>query len=132
MKKLLITLATTATLARGGIPEVIEALKQIESNGRSNAVSQDGGAVGILQLRRPMVREVNRILNLKHGGSTEFYTLADRYDPQKSTDMAFIFYTYWLKRWPAMDDVELAGRWYSPAGKAPAWYKERARKELKK
>jgi len=114
------------------LSKVIDALKAVESRNNPNAVSRDGGAVGVLQIRKPMVKEVNRILNLKHGGNKKFYAMADRYDAQKSTDMAFIFYTFWRGRWPQMDDVELGGRWYSPAGNAPTWYKERLREELKK
>ena len=108
--------------ARHDLTKIVSALIQVESEGITNAVN--GNAVGILQIKPITVREVNRILK------GEVYTLADRYSPEKSKDMAMVFFTYWVKRWPSMSDKELCGRWMMPNGKAPEWYKVRCAKEL--
>ena len=49
-------------------PDLVKALIQVESSGRDNAHNISEDAVGCLQIRPIMVREVNRILH-KQGGT---------------------------------------------------------------
>jgi hypothetical protein len=115
------TMAFSADLDKG-----IRALVQVESRGIASAVN--GNAVGILQIKPIQVKEINRILTLQKADKR--YTLQDRLCPVKSKEMAYIFYGFWIKRWPKMTDAELCGRWMMPNGKAPAWYIERCRKAM--
>lgn len=126
MKRLVIAailLTTPIFASTSRLDRVVGVLIQVESRGIASA--RNGNAVGVLQIKPIMVREVNRILG------KEVYKLEDRLDRQQSIDMAMIFYTYWIPRWPDMNDRELCGRWMMPNGKAPEWYKTRCEKELK-
>lgn len=69
--------------------DIINALIQIESSGNDSAHHVLEDAVGALQIRRTMVRDVNRIL--KRQGSIEMYKLKDRWDRQKSIEMFNIY-----------------------------------------
>lgn len=60
---------------------VVEAIGQVESSGRSNAVSRDGLYVGYLQISKILVRACNIIAGYNK------YTYNDRYNKQKSIDM---------------------------------------------
>jgi hypothetical protein len=70
-------------------PDIVKALIQIESSGRDNAHNISEDAVGCLQIRPIMVREVNRILR-KQGGTFRF-ELEDRWDREKSIEMFHIW-----------------------------------------
>ena len=62
---------------------VMEAIILVESEGHPNAVS--GNSVGAMQITPILVRECNNILQSR--GSDKRYTLADRYNVEKSTEM---------------------------------------------
>ena len=62
----------------------IDALIRVESNGRDNAIGDNGKAVGCLQIWPDIVTDVNRISNKK-------FTLNDRYDRNKSIEMFKIY-----------------------------------------
>lgn len=64
---------------------VIEAIIQVESKGNPKAHNRNGDCVGILQITKVLVREVNNILKQK--GSTKRYTYQDRWDVEKSKEM---------------------------------------------
>ena len=68
---------------------VINAIIQVESKGNAKAHNPNGDCCGILQITRVLVRDVNEYLKIK--GSSKRYTLADRYNVQKSKEM-FILY----------------------------------------
>lgn len=70
---------------------VTAAIAQVESKNNPRAVN--GDAVGLLQIRPILVRDINRILKLRK--STKRYTLADRYDPRKSREMFEIYQSYY-------------------------------------
>ncbi len=123
---ILISACCNCIAEKDRLDKIIETLMFIESSNRPHAVSRNGKDVGILQITKPMVDEVNRIMRRK------IYTLDDRYDVQKSVDMARIFYTYWMPRWGNLSDRELFGRWNRPDGSAPEWYKDRCIKHLNK
>ena len=60
--------------------KMVSALIKVESNGRADAVNENSGATGILQIMPIYVAEANRI-------SGRNYTLEDRLDPRKSIEM---------------------------------------------
>ena len=66
---------------------------EVESSGDSNAYNPKEDAVGILQIRRCMVDDVNRILKRKQ--SDVRYSYSDRWNIQKSHEMFRIFCDYY-------------------------------------
>jgi hypothetical protein len=64
----------------------------VESKGNANAKSRDG-SVGIIQIKPVMVKEVNRICKIK--GIDKRFTLADRKDPSKSSEMFWIYQEFY-------------------------------------
>jgi hypothetical protein len=75
------------------IEKLIPALEKVESGGKANAIGDNGKAVGVLQVWPVMVNDVNRIR------SGKAYTLADRYSPTKSREMARIYFRHYGKSW---------------------------------
>jgi hypothetical protein len=72
--------------------ELISALIQVESTNNDSAVNHRTNAVGCLQIRPIMVREVNRIQEMI-GGDRRFSD-SDRYSRVKSVAMFMIWYSY--------------------------------------
>lgn len=81
---------------------VIEAIMQVESNGRDNA--KRGASVGVLQITPILVAECNNILRLRK--INKRYKLSDRKNRQKSIEM-FLLFQSWFN---PQKDVELAIR----------------------
>lgn len=81
---------------------VIEAIMQVESNGRDNA--KRGASVGVLQITPVLVAECNNILRLRK--INKRYKLSDRKNRQKSIEM-FLLFQSWFN---PQKDVELAIR----------------------
>ena len=73
--------------------DILNAIIQVESRGNPKAHATGEDAVGILQIRKCMVDDVNRILQ-KRGASLR-YTYNDRWDENKSKEMFDIFCTYY-------------------------------------
>jgi hypothetical protein len=73
--------------------DLLTALILVESRGDDSAIGDrhivGGEAVGALQIRPIMVREVNRILKIQKSGKR--YTLKDRYDRQKTIEMFYVW-----------------------------------------
>lgn len=68
------------------VPEkLLNAISMVESNKKANAVGDNGKAVGILQLHKIYVRDVNNILGRR------FYSYSDRLNPSKSKAMTVIY-----------------------------------------
>lgn len=65
--------------------DFVSAVIYVESRGNDSAYNTKEDAVGCLQIRPIMVREVNR--NLRKWNAPFRYTLDDRWDRQKSIDM---------------------------------------------
>lgn len=80
---ILFTLACGASAAN--MDNLLDAIQEIESGGDSNAVGDNGRAIGAYQIWPIMVKEVNRILG------KDRYTLKDRLDKAKSREMCRIF-----------------------------------------
>jgi len=89
-------------LDRKDIPDVItdehlvSALIFVESRGNDSAIGDrhlvGNEAVGALQIRPIMVREVNRILRIQK--SNKRFTLKDRFERGKSIEMFYIWKNY--------------------------------------
>ena len=73
--------------------DIMNAIIQVESRGNPKAYAPGEDAVGILQIRKCMVDDVNRILKRKK--STHRYTYSDRWNEQKSYEMFDIFCKYY-------------------------------------
>jgi len=71
---------------------LIDALILVESSGRENAYNKKEDAVGCLQIRPIMVREVNRILRKQN--IEQRFTKEDRWDCGKSKEMFYIWRDY--------------------------------------
>ena len=88
----------------------LEALIYVESKGNDSAIGDrhlgSQYAVGVLQIRPIMVREVNRILKLK--GDEHQFQLKDRYDREKSIQMFLIWKEFHHKD---SDYEEIARSW---------------------
>lgn len=67
----------------------IDAVIMVESSGNDKAHNLSEDAVGCLQIRPIMVREVNRLL--KKRGEYRSYTLEDRWSRRKSIEMFLVF-----------------------------------------
>lgn len=61
----------------------------VESGFKEDAVNPVSGARGILQIMPIMIRETNRILDLKKSGQKK-YTWDDAFDPVKSMEIWYI------------------------------------------
>ena len=88
--------------------QFINALIQVESRGNDSAIGdrhiKGGEAVGALQIRPIMVREVNRILKLKK--SKIRFKMTDRFDRDKSIEM----FTIWKEFHHDDSDFETIAR----------------------
>ena len=75
------------------IDDLVNAMILVESRGNDSAIGDrhlgSQYAVGALQIRPIMVKEVNRILKLK--GESHRFKLKDRYDREKSIQMFLIW-----------------------------------------
>tara|TARA_R110001592_G_scaffold60353_2_gene183422 strand:+ start:624 stop:1172 length:549 start_codon:yes stop_codon:yes gene_type:complete len=69
--------------------DIINAISYVESSGRDSAYNASEDAVGYLQIRQCMVKDVNRILKQK--GSLERYVYEDRWLRYKSIQMFNIY-----------------------------------------
>lgn len=88
--------------------DLIRAMIQVESSGRVDAIGDlhlGEPSIGILQIRKVMVDDVNRILSLS--GSNLRYTYEDRWDKYKSVEMFFIYSEYYHTN---LDDYEAIAR----------------------
>jgi len=72
--------------------KVVIGMIQVESNGNDSAYNKSEEAVGCLQIRPIMVREVNRIL--KKQGKEHRFKMKDRWDRNKSLDMFWVWKDY--------------------------------------
>ena len=68
---------------------LVESIIQVESRGNPSAYCVSEEAVGCLQIRPIMLREVNNIL--KRSGDKKRYELSDRLDCEKSKEIFYIW-----------------------------------------
>jgi hypothetical protein len=73
--------------------DLVSALISVESRGNDSAIGDrhivGGEAVGALQIRPIMVREVNRILKIQK--SDKRFKLSDRFDRNKTIEMFYVW-----------------------------------------
>ena len=86
--------------------DVVKAMIQVESCGNDSAYNVSEEAVGCLQIRPIMVREVNRILRKQ--GDTIRFELEDRWNREKSLEMFHIWREY---HHPNSTDEVIARNW---------------------
>lgn len=72
---------------------LLTALKTAESSLKSDAIGDNGKAVGVLQLHKVYVDDANRIVGYKK------YSYNDRYDVRKSEEMTRIVLTHYGKHY---------------------------------
>lgn len=72
---------------------LVNALMWVESRCDTSAYCKREDAVGVLQIRPIMVKEVNRVLSLQ--GSSYIYTLEDRWSKDKSIQMFNVIADYY-------------------------------------
>ena len=88
--------------------DLIDAIIFVESRGNDSAIGDrhlvGNEAVGALQIRPIMVREVNRILKLQ--GKSKRFRLKDRFDRQESINMFMIWKNYHHRN----EDIEKISR----------------------
>jgi soluble lytic murein transglycosylase-like protein len=124
----LITAVALSMIAAAPAPpprdrKLVDAIIHVESRGDPEAVNAREDAVGVLQIRPVMVRDVNRII-----GREEF-TLADRLDEAQSRRMFWVYSNHYS---PGAGRETLARRWNGgPRGDSkkstlPYWRKVRA------
>ena len=82
----------TKTLKINKPKSLVDALILVESAGNPNAFCKKENAVGCLQIRPVMVREVNRILRKQN--SDKRFTKEDRWDCGLSKEMFYIWENY--------------------------------------
>jgi hypothetical protein len=94
MKKAILTamiLAIFLTTQARDWGKVLKAIAYVESKHNPNAVC--GDQVGLLQIRPILVKDCNRILELR--GSSRRYTLKDRFSASKSREMFVLYQSYY-------------------------------------
>ena len=79
-------------LHQKNVETLVDALILVESGGNPNAYCKKEKAVGCLQIRPIMLREVNRILRKQK--STKRFSLEDRWDCGLSKEMFYIWRNY--------------------------------------
>jgi hypothetical protein len=96
---------------KDSLQPLIKAIIHVESHGNDSAVNVSSQAVGCMQIRPIMVREVNRILKIKN--RSERYNLSHRYNRKKSIEMFHIWREYHHKS----DTWENIARCWNGGGK---------------
>jgi hypothetical protein len=111
--------------------DITSALIYVESRGNDIAYNPSEDAVGCLQIRPIMVREVNRIL--KKTNREERFDLEDRWDREKSLEMFHIWRNY---HHPSSSDEVIARNWnggpngFNKESTLKYWKKVRGRLEI--
>ena len=102
--------AISDTLIEDPIPEIsdrlVHAMINVESRGDDSAYCESEKAVGCLQIRPIMLREVNRLL--RRSGNEERFSLTDRWSREKSIE---IFDTWRSLSHPNDSDEIVARCW---------------------
>ena len=83
---------------------VIDAIIEVESNGKADAVDKGGKSCGAMQITPILVEECNRILELRK--SKKRYSMKDRFSVSKSKEMFLLFQSFYNPK----NSVELAIR----------------------
>lgn len=114
---------------------LIDAIGQVESNGRIQAVGDNGLAKGIFQIQPIVIKDVNRIYGTH-------YTHDDAFDPVKAKDIFDKYTSHWAKYYhkktgkPITDEVIAriwngGPKWFLKAHKTDNYW-NKVKKELAK
>jgi|TARA_R100000482_G_C5113545_1_gene141814 hypothetical protein len=88
------------------ISALLAALIAVESGGDPNAIGDDGEAVGVLQMHRGVIDDVNRIF-----GTDFIYD--DRYEEQMSRTIAILYLSYWGGRFEDNTGMKVTAETYA-------------------
>ncbi len=83
--------AYSTQVASPTFDDLLDAIEFVESGGDSNAVGDNGNAIGAYQIHKIYVDDLNRILK----GTLFSYTYEDRWDREKSRGMTSIYITHY-------------------------------------
>lgn len=83
--------ATTTETTSFDWSHVMEAIIEVESNGRHDA--ENGTQIGAMQITPILVKDCNRILSQR--GEKHRYTLKDRYNVEKSKEMFCLIQSFY-------------------------------------
>jgi len=103
------------------------AIEYVESRGNANARNASEDAVGILQIRRIVVDDVNRILAGQK--SAKRYTYEDRWDTDKSREIFHIYSKHYCDVRGIYTEEFIARNWnggpngYKKSATAAYWHK---------
>lgn len=102
---------------------LLTALMMVETGGHHNpsqAIGDGGASVGILQIGKAVVDDVNTFY------SDSNYSYQDRYDPEKSREICYKYLTYWGKVYQRKTGKEPTAEIYAKMwnGGCYAWKKE--------
>ena len=110
--------------------KLLNAIIQVESGGKRNAVGDGGKALGVLQIWPIMVKDVNRIQAINK--RSKRYTLKDRLSPARSVEMFYIWREHYHKK---SSDEKIARCWNGgPTGhrkQSTLKYWQKVRKAMK-
>ena len=67
---------------------LMSAIIAVESNGKANAIGDNGQAYGILQVHKSVVQDVNRIYSLRH-------THQDMFNPERAKQVFTLYTKYY-------------------------------------
>jgi len=81
-----------AEASKYSIEGLLDAIAYVESGNDPNAWNEKEDAVGLYQIRKIFVDDVNRILG------KPVFSYNDRWNPHKSREMAYIYICYWAKK----------------------------------
>lgn len=109
---------------------LLRSVAWIESRFQPEVINKHSGARGILQITKPMIRAVNKILVKYHLKEIQF-TWKDAFDPEKSISMWYIFQTYHNPEYNVKRACKL---WFGSGiqydGKTYKWYYNQVIKRL--
>ena len=105
--------------------DLLDAIAQVESGGDPNAVGDNGAAVGLFQIHKIYVDDVNRILRYNK------YKYSDRLLPHRSQEMVTVYLKHYGKGKSLLDMARIHNG--GPRGhkkKCTLPYAEKIRKEM--
>jgi len=120
------------------IYDLLDAIEQVESGGNSNAVGDNGEAIGSFQIHKIYVDDVNRLIKAEPirynwAGPRSLYTYEDRWDREKSRAMTYIYILHYssIAEWSGAERPTIMERFEAMArihNGGPNGYKKKSTK----
>lgn len=101
--------------------QIILLLINIESDGNTDAIGDNGEAVGCLQIHKCVVDDVNTFRARK--GKMKLYTYDDRYSMRESIKIAWEYFTHYVTK-ERLDRQPLAKDYALCWNQGPYWFKK--------